>query len=409
MRRTAIAATILTPILTLIALLPPVPAAADAAQPVVPSADSVGSGGSDGSAGSGDSTPHVLDGSVRAIAIVGSTAVIGGDFSEVSDASGRTLYQRDSLFAFDLPTGHVLDFAPQLDGPVYALAAGPSGSVYVGGAFTQVDGVAQRGLTQLAVPSGDRIAAFTATINSGDVRTLAWRAPWLYVGGTFTKIGGAYRAALARLRGDSGVADAAFDLGLAAPHLSRAKVEDLAVSPDGARVVVIGAIEQVAGQNRAQLAMIDTGVTPARMSGWYTDAYTQPCVAGFETYLRSVGFSPNGAYLVVVTTGRMADPRRTCDTAARFEANGAGLHRPTWINRASGGSLYSVSVTGATVYTGGAPGLTAIDPITGRAENQKPTRSPGVRALEVAPSGLLVGSDTELPGHHGRLGMLPLG
>lgn len=400
MRRTTLAAATLTPILTLGGQLPA--RAADA----VPAQRGLGS------AVPADSTPRVLDGSVRAITLVGAVAVIGGDFTEVSDASGTTLYQRDSLFAYDLTTGSVLDFAPHLDGPVYALAAGPAGTVYVGGAFTQVNGVAERGVTQLAVPSGARVAAFTATINYGDVRTLVWRSPWLYAGGTFTKIGGAYRVALARLRGDTGAADPAFDLGLAAPRLSRARVEDLAVSPDGARVVAIGAIEQVDGQNRAQLAMIDAGVTPARVSGWYTDAYTQPCQPGFETYLRSVDFSPDGAYLVVVTTGRMADPRLSCDSAARFEASGTGLHRPTWVNRTGRDALYAVSISGATVAVGGRSGVAAIDPVSGRATGWNSARGPAVsvRALAATANGLLVGSDTELLGRErsGRLGTLPL-
>ncbi|HLL66635.1 MAG TPA: PKD domain containing protein [Micromonosporaceae bacterium] len=417
MRRRMIAAATLTAV----GLLSALPAGADLAHPAVVSPDPV------------DTTPHVLDGSVRAIAVVGRTVVVGGDFSEVTDARGTSQYRRHGLFAYDLVTGAVLRFAPSVDGSVYALAAGPNGSVYVGGAFQSVNGTAQRGLTQLSLATGARVPGFTASINYGDVRSLVSNGPWLYAGGTFTKIGGAYRTALARLSGTTGAADPAFDLGLAAPTLSRAKVEDLTVSPDGSRLVAIGAIQEAGGQYRAQLVMADTPAgAPARVADWYTNAYTPPCRAGFETYLRGVDFSPDGAYFVVVTTGRTTGANLTCDTAIRFETAGRGLHNPTWVNHTGGDSLYTVSVTGAAVYVGGhqrwmnnahgfeaagpgavsRQGIAALNPTTGLANEWDPTRDRGigVKAMVATPNGLILGSDTERLGreYHGRLGMFPL-
>src|SRR5690242_10770389 len=58
-----------------------------------------------------DYTPHVLDGTVWDVALVGPrTVVVGGDFSEVSDSTGKTFYDRQNLFAYDLYTGAVLPF-----------------------------------------------------------------------------------------------------------------------------------------------------------------------------------------------------------------------------------------------------------------------------------------------------------
>jgi len=135
---------------------------------------------------------------------------------------------------------------------------------------------------------------------------------------------------------------------------------------------------------------------------------------------------------VVVTTGRLTGPGRMCDTAARFEATGTGLHRPTWVNYTGGHSLFAVDVTGAAVYVGGheiwldnpqgqktagpgavwRPGIGAIDPVTGKALAWNPTRSRGVgvQAFLSTPAGLVVGSDTDELGHeyHARLGMFPL-
>jgi hypothetical protein len=395
------------------------PAAADLAQPGPVSADPV------------EYTPHVLDGTVRAITVIGGIVVVGGDFTKVSDAAGRTVHPRSNLFAYELHTGRILGLAPRLDGPVYALATAGDGTVYVGGAFRTVNGAAVRGLARLDSTTGQPVPGFAAPIDAGDVRTLVVRGGWLYAGGTFTRIGGVNRVALARLSVSSGAVDAGFNLALAAPHLSRVKVEDAALTPDGSRLVAIGAIEVAAGQYRAQLVMADTAATPARLVDWYTDAYTAPCRKGFETYLRGVDFSPDGSYFVVVSTGRASHPKKLCDTAARFDTAGTGLRRPVWVNHTGGDSLYAVSVTGAAVYVGGhqrwmdnpygnesagpgavrRPGIAALDPATGRATEWNPTRprGVGVRALVSTPAGLLVGSDTEYLGreYHARLGMFP--
>jgi len=337
---------------------------------------------------------------------------------------------RDYLFAYELGTGRILPWVPKVDGPVYALAAGPNGSVYAGGAFRTVNGTPQRGITLLG-NTGQKVPGFTAAINHGDVRSLAVRGQWLYAGGTFTRIAGADRVALARLNAASGAIDASFDPRLAAPSKDRVKVEDFALSPDGSRLVAIGAIESAAGQPRVQLAVYNTAVSPPVLSDWYTDSYRKPCLSDFDTYMRGIDFSPDGSYFVIVTTGRASHPDKLCDTAARFELAGAGAHRPTWVNHTGGDSLYAVSVTGSTVYVAGhqrwqnnpygqesagpgavsRKGIAALSPVTGKATDWNPTRTRGVgvRALLATPSGLLVGSDTEMLGreYHGRIGMFP--
>src|SRR5690348_9551757 len=80
-----------------------------------------------------DYTPQVLDGEVRAFALVGRTVVVGGDFTTVSDSTGRARIGRGNIFAFDLYTGAISGFAPKVDGPVLTLAAGPNNTVYLGG------------------------------------------------------------------------------------------------------------------------------------------------------------------------------------------------------------------------------------------------------------------------------------
>jgi hypothetical protein len=388
------------------------PAAADMAQPSVVSADPV------------DFTPHVLDGTVWSMTVVGDTVVVGGAFTKVADSSRKQTYARRNIFAYGLNDGAIRSFAPA--------AAGADNTVYAGGAFKSVNGTAQRGLARLTL-AGQRVSAFTAKINWGDVRALAVRGTRVYAGGTFSSINGVGRAALARMNATTGAVDTGFDARLSAPGLSRTRVEHFDISPDGRRLVAVGALLRSGGYDRTQIAMFDVSGSTAALTDWYTDAYKPACMKGFDTYLRQVKFSPDGSYFVVAATGRASAPDRLCDSAARFETGGSGRHNPTWVQRTGGDSLYAVAVTGSAVYLGGhqryfdnpygtdakgpgpgavsRTGIGAVNPNTGRALSWNPTRTRGVgvRVFVVVPQGLLVGSDTDQLGHeyHGRIGMFP--
>jgi WD40 repeat protein len=398
------------------------PASADMAQSRVVSADPV------------NFTPHVLDGTVWTLALVGDTVVAGGSFTKVTDAARTTTYARTNVFAYGLTDGKIRPFAPKVDGAVYALAAGASNTVYLGGAFKTVNGTAERGLTRVSVDSGARISTFTAQINWGDVRAMSLSRGWLYAGGTFSAINGTARTALARMNPISGALDTGFDARLTAPGLDRTRVEHFDISPDGTKLIAIGALLKSGGADRNQIAMFDVSGAGAALTSWSTDAYKQTCMQGFDTYLRQVKFSPDGKYFVVAATGRASSPTKLCDSAARFEVAGSGTHNPTWAQRTGGDSLYAVAVTGAAVYVGGHEryldnpygsdskgpgpgavsrvGIGAVSPTTGKALSWNPTRSRGVgvRSFLVTSNGLTVGSDTDQLGkeYHGRVGMFPL-
>ena len=416
-RRLLLAATLAA----LAALVGAPPAVADPAQSAVVSTNPV------------DFTPHVLDGTVWSMAVIGDTVVVGGAFTKVADSSRRYTYARRNIFAYGLNDGAVRQFAPSFDGAVYSLSAASDGTVFAGGAFKTVNGTTQRGLTRLFL-NGGRVTSFNANINWGDVRALAARGSQLYVGGTFESINGVRRPALARLSGVTGAVDTGFDARLTAPGLARTRVEHFDISPDGSRLVAIGAILRSNNYDRTQVAVFGIAGPTAVLADWYTDAYKPACMKGFDTYLRQVKFSPDGSYFVIVATGRASAPDRLCDSAARFEVGGQGRHNPTWVQRTGGDSLYAVAVTGAAVYLGGHQryfdnpygtdvkgpgpgavariGIGAVDPSTGRALTWNPTRARGVgvRCFVVVPGGLLVGSDTDQLGHeyHGRIGEFPL-
>ncbi|NUP04321.1 MAG: hypothetical protein HOV96_08995 [Nonomuraea sp.] len=373
-----------------------------------------------------DNTPHVLDGIVNAIALVGSTVVVGGSFSEVADAARTRTLRRANLFAYDLATGRVLpDFAPSVAGPVYGLAPGDHGTVYVGGAFPGVNNTRARALAQVRLADGQLVPGFSPGIEGGTVLTLARNGPKLYAGGDFLRP----RTALARLDAVTGAADPGFAITPGEPLTPRVKVQSLALS--GGRLAVDGTFTTLGGRSRPQVGLIDVSGPVARVADWRTEAYAPRCAQAFPSYVRGIDFSPDGGYFVVVTTG--GPKGRMCDTAARFETYAKGTDiRPTWVNATGGDSLYAVAATGSAVYVGGhqrwmnnpqgrdsagpgavpREGIAAIHPRTGKALAWNPGRERGigVKAFLAHKTGLLVGSDTTRLGreYHARIGMFPL-
>ncbi|GIG60994.1 hypothetical protein Lfu02_53660 [Longispora fulva] len=379
-----------------------------------------------------DWTPHVLDGTVYAFAVLDDTVVVGGEFTAVRDAAGRS-FDRSNLFAFSLADGHVLPFAPRVDGPVRALAPGAAGTVFAGGEFRQVNGSARHGLAKVRL-DGWLDAGFRTAIDdsAGLVRALASRGDRLYVAGDFATIGGVSRRALARLDAATGGVDPDFDLALTRPA-GKVWVQSMTVSADGGVLVFDGTFTAVSGQDRYQLAVARTGGARAEVAAWSTDAVAaSPCNPDYDTYLRGVDVSADGSYFVVVASGHAAGPDLICNSAVRFDTDGGAGREPVWVNHTGGNTLLSVAVTDAAVYVGGhqqwldnpygnkyagrgavsRPGIGAIDARTGEALAWNPTKDRGVgtEALLAFDGGLLVGSDTEHLGreYHARLGIFPL-
>jgi len=405
-----------------------------------------------------DYTPHVKNGTVRAVAVVGTRVYVGGTFTTVVNAGTSSQLLRNYLFAFDRDTGRVLSYAPSLDGVVETIAPAPDGaSIIIGGQFRTVQGTAQRGLAMLT-PDGTRVASFAARTN-GYVNKVLVRGGRLVAGGRFGTANGVARANLAAFDATTGVLDTNFSIGVTEGRtksdgtVTPPLVYEMDADASGSRLVVIGNFRKVAGQLRQQIAMID--LSGNTLSGWYTNRYPNDvggslgfqCYQVLDTQMRDVEFSPDGGYFVVVTTGGAPD-RNTgslCDTAARWETTpklSLNGEKETWYNCTGGDTLYSVAVTaqadstglnGGAVYVGGhqrwldncggrdsaipgsfaANGIGAVDANTGkaiRAWNPGRTRGVGAEELVAHAEGLYIGSDTEQLGgeYHARLGLFPL-
>jgi hypothetical protein len=382
-----------------------------------------------------DDTPHVLDGRVYAIAKVGSKVVLGGTFTLARDDNNTTQQSRVSILAFDVTTKRIdQTFVPQLNGPVNSLAADPlNNSVYVGGSFTTVNGVANRGLAKLDLTTGQATAGWKAP-TTGAVNSVVVSGQKLYVGGTFGKIKNVVRPGLAAVALSNGAVDPTFNVPVTTVMFKGAAgVKEMDISPDGSKLVLIGNFASVGGQPRTQMAIIDNLSTAPAVSSWQTNMYGNNCSSVFDTYMRDIDISPDGTYAVVVTTGGPGnDTAGLCDTTARWDLDRTGpAQTPYWTDWTGGDTLLSVAVTDVAVYVGGhqrwlnnaggrdflrssgvsREGIGALDPLNGRPLTWNPsrTRGYGATALEAYPEGLYVGSDTDSLGHeyHARIGMFP--
>jgi hypothetical protein len=191
--------------------------------------------------------PNVFDGEVKALAISGSVAYVGGSFEQVGLVGQEAI--RLDLAAFDVASGLATPWNPSARGvagdAVSALQLS-DGSVYVGGRFDQIGGQPRQNLAALDRVTG---AATAWNLPANDaVLTLIDDGRRIYVGGLFTTVGGQSRGRLAAVDKTTGLL-AAWN-----PDANGA-VRSIAVS--GGKVFVVGEFTTINGQARTRLAVLD--------------------------------------------------------------------------------------------------------------------------------------------------------
>ncbi|HEV7657224.1 MAG TPA: hypothetical protein VGP36_21190 [Mycobacteriales bacterium] len=373
-------------------------------------------------------TPNVTNGAVYKTAEINGMLYAGGSFTSVAAAAGTSpqgTFGRAHIVAFNAATGSVSTaFAPNVNGAVWAIVAGGS-SLYVGGSFSSVNGVARRGIVKLDPVTGAVDSAFNAKL-SGNVSEAAVVNGRLIVSGTFAK----KIAALNLTTGaDTGYITVPIT-GSVAPNAGAVEVYRFAVNPAGTRLVGIGNFTAVGGQTHYRALMLTLGATSATVNAWRYKPLEVACSAPkLPDQTRDVDFSPDGSYFVIVATG--GTPSRgqgavgICDAAARFETDVVAPAKPTWINYTGGDTLHSVAVSDKAVYVQGhqrwldnpqghdnpgpgavaRQGIGAIDPVSGKALPWNPGKDRGVggRDLLITPRGLWVSSDTAHIGGETRM------
>jgi hypothetical protein len=364
-------------------------------------------------------TPNVASGAVYKFVQLGSTMYAGGTFSSVSTAPGVPggTFSRINIVAFNAANGQITPFAPTINGEVWALVVDSvTNSLWVGGTFTTVNGVARRGLAKLNPTTGAVDTAFNANL-TGNVKEAALVNGLLIVSGTFST---RLRAVNPTTGADTNYINIPIT-GSVASNAGSVEVYRFAVNPAGDRLVGVGNFTTVGGFSRWRAFMLTLGTTSASVNAWNYPPLQNMCAAStLPDYMRDVDFSPDGSWFAFVSTGFIPQQggvgRDLCDATARFETNITAPARPTWINYTGGDTLHSVAATDVAVYVQGhqrwlnnpngvntagpgavsRPGIGAINPTTGLALSWNPGKDRGVggKDLYVTTQGLWVGSDT---------------
>ncbi len=369
------------------------------------------------SANPSDVTPHVLNGEVLAYEQIGNRIYVAGTFTQIKNWNNATVYNQAYLFAYDATTGAIdLTFNPVLNNRVNTLATDGTW-LFIGGRFTTVNGQTKNRLTKIA-PTTGAPNAWHGNAN-GIVEDMVLVNGRLYVGGTFTTLKGLVRERLGAITISNGQVDPDLTVAVARPGwtgVADTKVLRLDVTPNNGRLVIGGAFNTVGGQYRAQIAMIDLTTSPDSVSAWSQNSWGEPS-PGF-TCIHDVPFSPDGTYFVVSS---MCGGVPYGDAVARFETTTEVANAiPSWVNWTGWDTEWGAAVTGEAVYVGGhqrsqnacqycgetgggavpRSGIAALDPLNGVPLSWNPGRDRGVgaKALTATPTGLLVGSDTNMIG-----------
>ena len=191
------------------------------------------------------------DGVVVAMAVSGTTLYLGGDFATFGGAA------RARLAAYDTQGGTVTPWNPAADATVRAIVPSANGSaVFVGGGFAQAGGSARAFVAQI-----DSSTALATSWNPGanDVVTALARAGNLvYAGGRFTQLAGTARNHAGAIDASTG-AIAAWD--------PNADDTVLAFSVVGNTVYLGGEFLNVGGRVRLHAAAVDA--TTGAVAPWH--------------------------------------------------------------------------------------------------------------------------------------------
>jgi hypothetical protein len=370
--------------------------------------------------------PRVLNGRIYGIDSRGSTIVVGGTFTEIKDSANASI-SRPYIFKFNTDTGRVdMNFLPDINNEVDAVQISDDGQhVYVGGAFSGVNGITRRRVVKLDLSDGSVVTEFKANANTR-VLDLRLDNDKLFVAGKFSTINGESASRLAAVDLVTGDLLPQFSVDVTGTRNPAFPgfVQEMDLSPDGQWIVISGSFTAVGGQERHQLAVVRVNSNSAVLSPWFTDSYEPICGRVRAGYIRDVAIDPSSSYFIVNTTAFHRGVDLLCDTATRWNLPSIGPVggdlEPVWATYTGGDTHWAAGVTDAAVYVGGhqrwennpypSPrgnfdgpgaverfGIAALDPLTGVPLSWNPSRhrGRGVEAIHFNDDFMFVGSDTD--------------
>jgi hypothetical protein len=235
-----------------------------------------------------DSPAWQTNASVQGIAVAAGNAYVGGRFTSVRPPGsplGTNEVGQAYLAAFDAGTGAlVATFNPVLNGQVYAVAASADGSrIFVGGDFTQVNGVTRNRIAAFDTATGALVTTWKPSV-SYRVKTIAVSGTTVYFGGSFGLVNGVERLRLAAVTTATGA------LLPWAPAVN-GDVYAVDVSDDGSKAYAGGQFSMVNGTSQNTVSSLDpvTGAVLPFPAASAVPAPTGTCTTRVKTIDTSGG------------------------------------------------------------------------------------------------------------------------
>ena len=289
------------------------------------------------------------------VAEAGTQMVVGGRFLAVENGNRSTQYTRHNVFAFDATTGAVSPgFAPLVDGLVWS-AVSDGTSVWIGGAFRNVNGQARSTLAKLDLATGQLDPNFRPSVRGGRITDMELNAGHLVIAGTITR-------RLMSVNPNTGAATSYIQNAVQGrlPNSNAAQVFKFDISDDGQHLAAVGNFTDVDGTPRPRMFLLDLAATGSTLSAWNYEPNGRNCTSNRVNaiaYIQDVDFAPDSSWFAVAAFGYMYQSGQRglqlCDSVSRFETGNLDPAQPTWINYTGGDSLKSVAVTGSAVYVQG--------------------------------------------------------
>ncbi|MCU1447387.1 PKD domain-containing protein [Cryobacterium sp.] len=284
-------------------------------------------------------TPQI-NGVVWAQVIVGNTVYVGGQFTKArpaGSAPGTNEVSRNNMLAYNLTTGVLTSFNPNLNAAVRALVAAKDGSrIYVGGNFTKAGSATRYRIAAYTTSTGALVTSWAPSLN-GRVAALGISGGAVYAGGTFTQAGGQARTYMASF---------AISNGAVQPWKGKpagGTVTTLTVSPDSTKVIIGGSFTTYNGKSNPGYGMAATSSYSGASLTWKVNSV-----------IRNAG--ANSAILSLTSTSA-----GVFGTGYGFygEGNFEGAFRASWADGTliwledCHGDTYSAVPTASVVYTAG--------------------------------------------------------
>jgi hypothetical protein len=264
------------------------------------------------------------------------TLYLGGYFTEVGPRTGSWVVLDEQ--------GRLQPSWPSVEGAVFATLADGSGGWFIGGSFDQVGGIARHGLAHV-LADGQVDPAWTANLDKDAIGvnalSLSGDRSTLYVGGAFKAVGGVARSNLAALDANTGIAKQ-WDAPVGGkPSLRNTEVDALALNLSGTTLFIGGDFSRVGGRPRNAIAAVDA--VTGELQQWNPNAdlpVASLAVSADEKTVYAGGFFDSiGA-------------RSRASLAALDAATGAAT---TWAPRIAGAGVLTVALSrdGSKLFVGG--------------------------------------------------------